>query len=470
MNCLENKMSLGSRKMSYIGNIQFSRATDDDIDPDYIYYNASIINNRTNTPYDRSLDPTVRFQETRDVPILNDASKYNFSIIRFTMNGPNKDLPLFIPVIRTGADNPTNDVDLTIYSLTLDLVVSNTTGANPVNTTLSATVPLEWVPETLDTTIAPTPLSSSTQTGQDLSSRYYWCYTYSHWVNITNTAFQQAIANLQTAFNTAWTTAGNVAPAPALGIVAPYLTYNPTTNLFTLNTDMKAFGGASRTSAGTTADYNGSVYFNSNLYGMYCNFRNEFVNIPGTEKTNLIYTGPVGFYGGVVAGVPTGQNILSVGTPAGTKYFWTMVQDYESTSTLWSPIENIVFNSTLLPLVFEQTGDPVRFGQSNVGTASTNSQSAFQPIITDVALPVENAHAYRQLIYYAPQAEYRLASFQRSKQPIRQIDIQVFWRNRLDGTLYPVQMFNSSSVSVKIMFRRRGIFDYPHPAKAGTDV
>jgi hypothetical protein len=31
-------------------------------------------------------------------------------------------------------------------------------------------------------------------------------------------------------------------------------------------------------------------------------------------------------------------------------------------------------------------------------------------------------------------------------------------------------MFNGSSVSVKCMFRRRGIFDYPHPAKGGVDL
>jgi len=32
----------------------------------------------------------------------------------------------------------------------------------------------------------------------------------------------------------------------------------------------------------------------------------------------------------------------------------------------------------------------------------------------------------------------------------------VWWKNRLDGKLYPVQMFNLSSVSIKIMFRKRG--------------
>ena len=456
--------------MSYIGQVQFSRSTDDDIDPDYVYYNATIINNRTEGSYNRNSDPVLRFQETRDVPLVNDASKYNFSIIRFTMDGPNKDLPLFIPIIRTGADNPTNDVNLTIYSVSLTCAVNNTTGAFPVVANLTATAPVIYAPETLDTQLAPVPSPTSIASGsQDLTTRYYWVYTYASWVELVNQTFVTALGLIQTQFQTAWTTAGNVGLAPTLKSIAPYLLYNPTTNLFTLYSDAEGYGGALRLTAGTPDDESFQVYFNSNTFGLFANFQNTYVNTVGTELTNLIYTGAVG-YGATTAGVPYAQNVVSIGAGASLKYFWTQTQDYESTSTLWSPIENIVFNSTLLPLVFEATGDPVRFGQSNDNTELTGSQSAFQPIITDIALPKQSASDYRSLIYYAPSAEYRLASFQRSQQPINNIDIQVFWRNRLDGSIYPVNMFNSSSVSVKIMFRRRGIFDYPHPAKAGSDV
>jgi hypothetical protein len=144
-------------------------------------------------------------------------------------------------------------------------------------------------------------------------------------------------------------------------------------------------------------------------------------------------------------------------------------QDYESTSTLWSPIESIVFTSALLPLVFEQIGDPIRFGSGN-DNASNSGRPAFSPIITDVALTNENANAYRTFILYSPTAEYRLASFQRSKQSINSVDIQCYWKNRLDGQLYPIQMFNGTSVSLKVMFRRRGVNSYPHPASKGVEL
>ncbi|MFZ4600674.1 MAG: hypothetical protein ACOYNN_18685, partial [Terrimicrobiaceae bacterium] len=75
-------------------------------EPDYVYYNADIINNTTDDLPASGLappDPQIRFNETRDTALLKDASQYHFSIIRFTMNGANRDLPLFIPNIQTGA-------------------------------------------------------------------------------------------------------------------------------------------------------------------------------------------------------------------------------------------------------------------------------------------------------------------------------------------------------------------------------
>ena len=160
-------------------------------------------------------------------------------------------------------------------------------------------------------------------------------------------------------------------------------------------------------------------------------------------------------------------NVFSPPAPA-AKSYWIVVQDAPSTSTLWCPIASIVFTSGTLPLVFEATGDPIRFGTGNVGV-DTGTQAAFNPIITDIQLTNQNAFDYREYIQYAPDAEYRLASFQKSKTPINQIDLQVFYKNRLDGKLYPLTMYNLSSVSLKIMFRRRGIFDYPHPARGDPD-
>jgi hypothetical protein len=83
---------------------------------------------------------------------------------------------------------------------------------------------------------------------------------------------------------------------------------------------------------------------------------------------------------------------------------------------------------------------------------------------------MESAASYRAFFQYAPTAEYRLSNFVRSSAPLQQIQVSVFWKNRLKGQLYPLQMYNSSSVSIKCLFRRRGVVSYPHLAQMGYDV
>lgn len=138
--------------------------------------------------------------------------------------------------------------------------------------------------------------------------------------------------------------------------------------------------------------------------------------------------------------------------------YWVVEQEQPSTDSLWSPISAIVFTSTLLPVKAEQTGPPVSLGAGNIGNSAATAPSAFQPIVTDIALDTSasGAGGYRSLIYYAPTAEYRLSDFGASKQPIRSIDIQVYWKCRLNAQLYPIQMFNLSSVSFKMMFKKKG--------------
>ena len=427
---------------------------DIDGDPEYVYFNATIINNRTEVSLDEP-DPTVRFQETRQQPIVKNASKYSYSIVRANLNGPGKDLPIFIPTIRTGpVDNPTQNVNLTIYSITIEIVFNYVIGGNPYTFTASSTQPIIYSPETQDVTQAPVPRPLTTVTGQDVTTRYYWVYTYSHWLDLVNAAYANAIVDIQSQFTANWLSVtgwNQPGPAPSIGTTAPKMTYNPSDNLFTLYADRNGFGGTAATSYGTATQEQARLWFNSNMFGLFSNFNNLYQNLPG-ERTNEIIIGPILY-----------QNILSLASPpapAATSY-WVMVQDYPSTSTLWCPIESIVFTSTMLPLVFEQTGNPVRYGTSLDGQ-SGNIEAAFTPIVTDISLTNESASDYRQFIQYIPSAEYRMASFQRSKFEVYNIDVQIFWKNRLDGNLYPLQMFNGSSVSVKSMFRRN---DAPYPAK-----
>jgi len=586
--------------------------------PDYIYYNADIINNTTqNTAAGQPIrDPQIRFNETRDMAIIRNAADYYFSIIRFTMNGANKDLPLFIPNITDGTGQ--TNVNLTTYSMavTFEQVLDTSTGQLNI-----AGVPqqrfIQYVPETQNPRIAPTPRSMSsdnfkelwdptvqynlndivsmtganqyssfvgpfyqvipqqqwqlnqtyqvgavvqfnnalyqaiaTSSGttpsvgpnwilappvgtnpvgsnlwssvgnnlgnaQDLTSRYYWVYTYQHFVNLwnktmvnptqfgvgpdaTNANSVCAYQDTYNAFYANFLAQGGIAgefPYPSFGsfcnaVYPPVMKFVASSSKFDIYMDSAGFG--ERLTAFAPTPYGPPVgfaskpdcrlFFNSNMFGLFSNYDNTYYNTPTIP---FVLTGgalavPDGYVNEILPTNKAFQNVSDfrlspyTGAPplgyspvdfTGTaitpnminRVFYIAQQDYSSTDSLWSPVSSIVFTSTLLPIRTESTGAPVELGVGNLGFSEATVQNAFEPIITDIALDtgIEKADAYRRFIYYAPSAEYRLSDFSSSKQDIRNIDIQVFWKNRLDNLLYPINMFNLSSVSIKVMFKHK---------------
>jgi hypothetical protein len=135
--------------------------------------------------------------------------------------------------------------------------------------------------------------------------------------------------------------------------------------------------------------------------------------------------------------------------------YWISKQDFNSTNSLWSPVQSIVFTSTLLPLKKEYTSAPLQLGDTNA-FQSTGSQSAFEPIISDFVIDgqTEKAEGWRDFTLYEPTAEYKMVSLTSSHDEIRNIDVQVYWKYRLSGELIPLTMFNTSDVSIKMLFRR----------------
>jgi len=585
--------------------------------PDYVYYNADIINNTTaNTLLGQAVrDPQIRFNETRDTAIIRNAADYYFSIIRFTMDGANRDLPLFIPNIAEGTGQ--TNVNLTTYSMAATWKQDFNIATGPIE---CIGIPqqrfIQYVPETQNPISAPSPrniaadnfqgqfsmfqqyklgdivsltpanqygsfdgpfyivvpqaqwnIQSTYQVGavvqfnntlyqaitistgitpavganwvlappvgtfpttsslwslvgndlgntQDLTSRYYWVYTYQHWVNLWNaTMLDPAQFSTPPAGNStcAWQDTYNALhddfvlkggvsgefPYPTFGdfcnaVYPPVMKFVASESKFDIYMDSAGFG--ERLTAFTPTPYVAGppivvglathpqchLFFNANMFGLYANYDNTYYNtiapifsiqttptpdgyvneILATNKafqnvadfrlTPYTGIGPLGYNPVGLTGTSITPNMLN-------RVYYIAQQDYSSTDSLWSPVSSIVFTSTLLPIRTEATGAPVVLGAGNLGFSQATVQSAFQPIITDISLDtsVGNADAYRRFIYYAPSAEYRLSDFSSSKQDVRNIDIQVFWKNRLDNQLYPINMFNLSSVSIKVMFKHK---------------
>jgi hypothetical protein len=280
-----------------------------------------------------------------------------------------------------------------------------------------------------------------------LSTRYYWVYTFSWWVQLINNTFNTAYADLQAQFNAWWVAQGGVAPAPALTTKAPYMEYDANSGKFSLYGDAFGYGTTDRTSLGGSPDERFTLFFNSNLYNMFSGFENIFVGLPNNRTNSITFKNKLQ------------QNVVTVTkalpfTPVGTTYYYVNEQDYISTSTEWSPISAIVFASTLMPSVNEQTTEPIRIGQNNNATLTT--PASFAPIITDIVLALDSPGAtYRDNILYTPTAEYRITAFENNHTDLKNIDISVFWRCKYNNALFPVSLPNLGTCSLKILFRRK---------------
>lgn len=505
----------------------------DSRDPDILYYNATIVNNTTDDTRNgqATLDPPIRFNETRDTALIRDASRYQFSIVRFVVNGGNKDLPLFIPQIQSSTGQ--TDPNLTEYGVGITANFPQI-GSTPTN--YASAPPLtyvEYISETQNPILAPVPpapcsasyvgvfddatayspgqivywtdtkyysynstifsqglprivlnppvsptpdptntlywtvTSSELGRPQNLSTKYYWVYTYDWWLTLVNTAFDNANRAIWTDY-TANAPAGSTPYSYVEWLQvypSPVMVYNSSTLLFSIWVP-----AAYVTGKPTSPIF--QIYFNVNMEGLFSNFPNNYYNdgvgIPWIYQPPgppvLLPDG----YANAILVYPIGGPLLQLNvrtnaslpvpnvSPNYVGNWIVMTQNYLSTSTLWSPIDAIVFTSALLPIQNEASAPPNVLGSKNTGYSATTSASAFQPTITDVALDLSSDPAgYRKMIYYAPTAEYRMSDFQNSKFDIRNVDISVFWRNRLDNQLYPVSMFNLSSVSIKLMFRKK---------------
>lgn len=118
-------------------------------------------------------------------PILLNPSQYYLFVSRFIVNGYNT--PLIVPQVVSNQSNP----NLTIYNVALSF-----------NGTFSDPIPIIYVPASNNL-----PVPSAVGQYQDVSSQYYYIYTYNALCSMINTAFLDALTNLNTKIATGATEA-----------------------------------------------------------------------------------------------------------------------------------------------------------------------------------------------------------------------------------------------------------------------
>ena len=443
-------------------------------DADTIYYTANIINNNISTA-GVGPDPIATYTDTRDTPILRDANDYECCVMKCKIQGGGKTLPVLIPQIQQGSA-----INNTAYSVTLSAVVWDAT-ASAVTYGQSDESFIQWIPENYDSgTQIP-----ATATPSQSDSDYYYCYSYNHWVTLINNALLAAYGTLQT----------NIRKLTNMGSYVllnrcPTVEYDEVTQKFAFYTDTLgtawnaaaqwancpqgppsyAVLGPSGTNVfpTTTTQEWMMVGYNLNFDGLLTNFDTQYY---GQQSTVWVSSGGGTTSGSQVLYLPentlivrnkTGTNIQSMIDPttglayATAKLNWVTVQDFLSTTSLWSPVDSIVLTTTMLPVRNEYVSGPVTSGTSTTG-ASRGGSSSFQQVLLDFnnGYPSHGSEDWRGCLYYEALGEFIPVSLGTSHTEIKSIDFKVNWRNRLTNQLVPLRLYNFSSIHVRLEFRKK---------------
>jgi hypothetical protein len=204
--------------------------------------------------------------------------------------------------------------------------------------------------------------------------------------------------------------------------------------------------------------------FNSIYYGAGIQWASSGLFLP----ENVINMGlPIDLQTGVITQTtPVGVSLRSqpktsifqlvnpfAGTPLAYAFFARLPQDFISTGGCWSPIASFVLATTQIPVRNEATANPISFGSANVG-GQNSSGGAFQKVLIETPVDAVTADYWKGWILYEPKLEV-YSSLDPSHDGISDIDVNLFWRNRLTNSLIPVRVPNQGSMSFRLLFRRK---------------
>tara|TARA_R110000868_G_scaffold295988_2_gene556240 strand:- start:718 stop:1836 length:1119 start_codon:yes stop_codon:yes gene_type:complete len=352
----------------------------------HIYYDLSIQNNDITG----SSAPTpLIFEEVRSNPYLTKPDDYLMSVVRFNVETPT--LPLWIPVIETGQANRNK----TVYTITLSYLG------------FEFQQNLLFNPSDLSQPLPTPPLIT-----QDLSTTYYYGMSYTKIMTMVNNAFSSAVVGLNA-----------LVGLPT--VVPPFMEFDPYSYQCILNAPQIAYADSAVNPIG--------IFFNTPMWNLFSSFNSVYLgysNIINGKNYQLSTT--------------TNNNITTIGGVAYLQFY----QEYP-TIPLWTPIQSIVFVSSLLPISPALVGVPKVYTNGILSVSANNANIA--SIITDLEVPLDKGFEYKSSINYTPQSEYRLIDLN-GNNPVSAIQIQVYWKDKLNN-LRP--LYIQGNANIKIMFRKK---------------
>ena len=356
--------------------------------PTHVYYDLDVMNANSNA----GKREQMTFNETRDSPFLKSPENYYASVIRFYVETPS--LPIFIPRCLIGQSDPNK----LCYSVSMSY---------------GGYTQQQYIQYVSQDTSQPTPSAPTTQ--QDLSTEYYYMYSFQDVMYMLNQSFVSCFINLNSQISL------------PVGSVAPFFEFDIPNQKFIFNSQIDVF----------SSDGNSSkvqVYFNNALQTLLCSFRYKKTNLSlGRDYQIQIYNN-------------NSLNSINVNNQ------YVALQQYQEVSTidLMNPISSIVFTSGLLPISQSLLANPVVYnGTDKIINNNNNTLS----ILADFQLPFDNVSTYRPSISYVNTGEYKMVDLY-GNSPINTIQISCFWKDYY-GNLKPFYLNTGCGAYLKLLFRRK---------------
>jgi hypothetical protein len=146
----------------------------------------------------------------------------------------------------------------------------------------------------------------------------------------------------------------------------------------------------------------------------------------------------------------TKNNYYPVDASGGILYPSLFMEQTYSTGATLSPIQSLIFTSSLVPILPQLTGVPRVLTNVN-GDSGQNDNLTNE--ITDLVVNLETGTEYFPSVLYLPTAEYRLIDLQ-SNSPLYGIQISVAWKD-VYGITHDFYLQNGANCSLKILFRKK---------------
>lgn len=373
----------------------------------HLYYNVEIYSKSGGLT--KAIYKDYAFKELIKKPEL-----WHLSVARFTI--PSFNIPLFIFRIQEGIGQ--TDINKGIYSVTLEYAGQKKQEF------------LQYIRADFGTNILPSPPSLNGGV-QDLDSSYYYVFYYKVFLEMINNAFALAYSKLT---------------GPPGGSSAPYIVFDPVTELFSLIVDF----------AYITSSPPINIFMNVDLYRFFNSFRQEFYgfNQPfGLENKIIVNSGindenayhpPSEVLNQTIVTTVINPTTNQIDTT--TNYSYYKINQEFSTLGYWYHLTSIVFKTSLIPCRDEYIQNIVD------GVNLTNGTDSIETILTDFEPAFNNSRDSRGKLQYIPSI-YRLIDL-KNFSPLKRIDLEILWKDD-KGRLRLLELSPNNIITVKLMFRRK---------------